>query len=394
MPNDTKDEDAPTGDDTTAAGTAEAFSERRGRDREHAETSMDRLRPEDAYLAHFLGALALDAALKAGVIDRLSATDPQILTELGLKEDGGALLMAMLVKAGVCEKIVNAEVDADCFRLTSQFARHVLPRRSILERKLEFLRLAARDVLDGLPDLLFDLPRFMEQSQTFALFRYDKALDTKPENLAHTRRWADYVTALSESEAAALVPEIDLTDTTRLLEIGGNTGAFALRLLQAFPSLDVTVLDLPAVCQLGEAYAKGRPGADRLHFVAGDARRDPWPMVGGIPPDAVLFKSMLHDWPKPDAELFLDRARDVLPPDGRVIICERGPMEEAMKADGEENFLPFSLAANLVFAPFFRPAAFYTHALGQRGFVHVRVRQAELEMPFNLITATKPWPNR
>lgn len=344
---------------------------------------------EDAYLVHFLGALALHTALKKGVIDQLSKAGAMGLSELQLEPRGGTILMQMLVDAGVCQRGADGGSDDTRFGLAPDFARDVLARRGILEQKLEFLRLAAHDLLDGMPDLLFDLPRFMERSRTFALFRYDKAMDTEPESLAHTRRWADYVTALTEAEAAALVPEIDLAGHAGLLDIGGNTGAFALRLLQAYPELKATVMDLPAVCRLGEEFARDRPGASRLRFVPGDARRDTWPGVGGQPADAVLFKSVLHDWPESEARLLLDRAHEVLPPGGRLVVCERAPLEDELTAGGDREPLPFSMAANLVFAPFYRPAAFYEKELDRRGFTRIEVRHARVEMPFNIVAASK-----
>lgn len=186
----------------------------------------------------------------------------------------------------------------------------------------------------------------------------------------------------------ALIAEFDLEGYRRMLEVGGNTGAFSLALLRRFPELKATVLDLPVVCRLGEDYVRGRPGAERLRFFAGDARRDPWPLVAGRAADLIVFKSVLHDWPETETGVMSDKDKGDLTPGGRVIICERGPLEDEIYAVDRDAEIPFSMASNLVFSPFYRPAAFYVEALRKRGFGNLNVRQAKVEMTFNVVSAT------
>ena len=309
-------------------------SEPGGNTRQHAAP------PEDEFLNRFLGAVALDTALKAGVIEKMAQQGQRPLSVLGLPPRAARILAAILVDNGICEYGNGGESGDRCVGLTTAFTRVFSTRRKFLDQKLSFLLLAARDLLDGLPDLLFDLPTFMERSETFALFRYDKAVDPTPENLSHTRRWTDYVTALTETEAEALISEFDIEGCERMLEVGGNTGAFSLRLLQRFPDLKASVLDLPVVCRLGEEYVRGKPGAGRLRFFAGDARRDPWPLVSGRAADLIVFKSVLHDWPESETGMMLDRAKSVLAPGGRVIVCERGPLEDEISSiDPDDDFV-------------------------------------------------------
>lgn len=350
--------------------------------------------PEDAYLNNFLGVVALDAALKRGIVEKLAQQASIPLSALGLAQRASNILLAMLVQNGVCQYVGGANSDDPDIGLTAAFSSVYASRRDILEQKLNFTRLAARDLLDGFPDLLFDLPKFMERSQTFALFRYDKAIDCTPENVEHTRLWTEYVTALTESEAAGLLSIIDLKGCRRMLEIGGNTGAFSLQLLQHYPEMQATIMDLPVVCRLGEEYARGKPGADRLQFSPGDARRDPWPQIANQNPDLIVFKSVLHDWPEPDTAMMLDRAMEVLAPGGCVMICERGPLEDETLGSDNSVGLPFAMASNLVFSPFYRPAEFYVDALLRRGFDRPEVRQVKIEMTFNVVSATRSGADR
>ena len=153
----------------------------------------------------------------------------------------------------------------------------------------------------------------------------------------------------------------------------------ALAILAARPELTAAVLDLPAVCALGVERCAGRPGAERLRFLAGDARRDAWP----APADAVLFKSVLHDWPPEEAEAMLARARAAAAPGAPVIVTERGPIETAAPA-------PFHLAAELVFAPFFRPPEAYVAMMTRVGLVAQAPRRAHPALPFFVVTGRAP----
>lgn len=332
--------------------------------------------PEDAFLQSFIGSAALSLALKSGLIEKLGQgpqSTPGLAATAKLDPRGVELLAGLLEGAGVLT------LTDGTLSLTPTFTA-ILPRRAALEARLAFLDLAARDVLDRLPEMLFDTGAYVRSGKVFELFRYDRANTTSPDDLAATRRWLDYTTALTEHEAPLLAPLMDLAGTRRLLDIGGNSGAFARTLCAANPALQATVLDLPAVTELGRRYLAGTPEVDRIAFVTADARRDP------LPPDhdAISFKSVLHDWPEADMRLLVTRAYEALPPGGRLFIAERG----AFSPDTAP--LPYAAAANLVFARFYRPPSAYAELLGELGFGGISVQTVEIEMPFHVIAGQKP----
>jgi SAM-dependent methyltransferase len=331
--------------------------------------------PEDVFLQSFIASAALSLALRSGLVDKLGQ-GPGAITSLAtagkLDPRGVELLAGLLESAGVLT------LNGGTLSLTPAFIA-ILPRRAALEQKLAFLDLAARDVLDRLPEMLFDTAAYVRTGKVFELFRYDRARTTSPEDLAATRRWLDYTTALTEHEAPLLAPLMDLSRTARLLDIGGNSGAFARTLCAANPALHVTVLDLPAVTELGRRYLADTLEAPRIEFVAADARRDP------LPPghDAISFKSVLHDWPEADMRLLVGRARDALPPGGRLFIAERGAF-----APGAAP-LTYAAAANLVFARFYRSPSAYAELLTELGFADVTTSTVDIEMPFHVVAGTK-----
>ena len=293
--------------------------------------------PEDAFLTTFIGSAALSLALRSGLVDKLGQGPQQaaaLAATAKLDPRGVDLLAGLLESAGV------------------------------LTRQDGVLRLT---------------PAYVGSGKVFELFRYDRAATTSPEDLAATQRWLDYTTALTEHEAPLLAPLMALETTARLLDVGGNSGAFVRALCAVNPALKATVLDLPAVTELGRRYLAGSPEADRIDFVTADARRDP------LPPgyDAISFKSVLHDWPEPDARQLVTRARDALPSGGRLFIVERGAF-----APGSAP-LPYAAAANLVFARFYRPPSAYAELLGELGFGDISVQTVDIEMPFHVIAGRR-----
>lgn len=330
----------------------------------------------DRYLRSELEARALSFALQCGWIDRLSAGSlpfAALADAAAIDPRSRPLLLAILTAAGIVEG------DAGSVRLTSAFS-NALRFRDLLEAKLWFAHLAGRDVHELFGPLLSDVPQFMARAKVFELFRYDRAMVVTADNLAATNDWVRYTTALTRYEAAALLALLDLGGRGRMLDVGGNSGELAVQTAARWPGLAVDVFDLPVVCELGRRNVAGRTGADRVHFIPGDLRRDALP--AGY--DVVAFKSVLHDWPDEHARMFLAKAASSLKPGGELLIFER------VTIDGTSAPLPYSMVANLVFLPFFRPAAIYRDWLAALGLGQIRESTVRLEMPFHFISARKP----
>ncbi len=113
----------------------------------------------------------------------------------------------------------------------------------------------------------------------------------------------------------ASIPHVlGLGDDARVVDAGGGLGTLALALLDAQPTLQVTVLDLPEV--VTEAAGLG-PSRSGLHWQAGDIFA-PW----NLSADAVVLARVLHDWDDAQAISILQRAVQTLRPSGCVYIVE------------------------------------------------------------------------
>jgi hypothetical protein len=326
----------------------------------------------DSFLKTELAAGALRAAFDMGLIDRLCAGPAHSDTLPPREIEAKSLLLGMLAANHV---VVAGPTQ---IKLTDNF-QAVLPFRDLLEAKLAFTAIVAEDVRNLLPQLLGDLPAFMAKSKTFELFRYDRCFEDTAENVAHAREWIRFTTALTRYEAQSFLALADLTDVRRMMDLGGNSGEFALRLCRAYPQLAATVFDLPVVCTIGRDHIDGAPEAGRITFQPGDMRRDALPRNL----DLVTFKSVLHDWPEADALRLLARARESVRIGGRLAVFERGRF--TLPPEGPV----YSMLPNLVFFHFYRSPEFYLRALQNLGFADISIETVELDMKFHLISGVR-----
>lgn len=163
-----------------------------------------------------------------------------------------------------------------------------------------------------------------------------------------------------------------------MLDVGGNSGEFALQACRAFPQLRAMVYDLPVVCDVGCDYLRHQPEAERIEFRKGSGRTDLLPQ--GF--DLITFKSMLHDWPDEEARKFIDKACAVLEPGGTLLIFERGPLDVGAGLSYSSLPIPF-------FAHTLRLPDLYLECLKGNGFHSIAVQWIALEMPFFLVTERK-----
>jgi demethylspheroidene O-methyltransferase len=162
----------------------------------------------------------------------------------------------------------------------------------------------------------------------------------------------------------------------RWLDVGGGDGTIAEALLREHLPLSCDVFNLPSVAGLVTARARKAGLEGRLGFVAGDFLNGPLP----IGYDILSFIRVLHDWPAEVARLMLRRAKEALPPGGRIIVCEEFRTEDRLAV---QLFWTYFLIGADGCVSRLREVEWYTEALTTLGFSDIRV----IHGAFDLITA-------
>ena len=334
--------------------------------------ATDYLRVEQ-YIADFVTAQALYTALKIDLIDAVGYKphSETMLNRAYPEYEACPMLLQQLQAAGITTQ------EEGYWKLSEEFKK-CLPYKDLLLAKLEFANLLAPDLLQHYELFLKDLPAFIQQAKVFELFAYDRCFEVTEDNIQATRNWMRFTTSLTRYEGRVIAKQVDLKGSLKHLDIGGNSGEFALQLCKANPELRSTVVDLPVVCEVGKQHLCDEPEANRIRFFAADALTDPLPMQQ----DLVTFKSILHDWPIPACERFISRAAETLTPEGQIIICERGPLNL-------KKPVPYGLLPMLLFNRSFRSAEQYQKILHDQGFKNCSIQQFELETPFFMVIAKR-----
>ncbi|EXB54963.1 Myricetin O-methyltransferase [Morus notabilis] len=100
-----------------------------------------------------------------------------------------------------------------------------------------------------------------------------------------------------------------------LVDVGGGTGTMAKAIVNAFPHIKCTVLDLPHVVANVQETS-----TDNLNFIGGDMFSEQIP-----PADAILLKNVLHDWTDEACVTILKRCREAVLSNGnkgKIILIE------------------------------------------------------------------------
>ncbi len=101
-----------------------------------------------------------------------------------------------------------------------------------------------------------------------------------------------------------------------VLDVGGGDGVNALALARAFPTLNITVLDLEGAVTIARQRADDAGLGGRIRAVVGDIFSAPYPDDC----DCVLLANQIVIWSPADNLRLIGRAYDALPPGGRLVV--------------------------------------------------------------------------
>ena len=116
--------------------------------------------------------------------------------------------------------------------------------------------------------------------------------------------------------ARLMARRVDLAGVTKLLDVGGGSGAYTLAFLKQNPKLQATILDFPETTETARRYAAEAGMSDRVAHVQGNAITTEWPGQQ----DVVLMSYVWSAIGGNDIKTLARRAFEALKPGGRVLV--------------------------------------------------------------------------
>jgi len=132
--------------------------------------------------------------------------------------------------------------------------------------------------------------------------------------------WLKFDHFYSDGAFAAALPVVFQRHPRRLLDIGGNTGRWALRCVSFCPDVEVCIADLPGQLKLAEVETRRQPGGDRItgHPVnllePGSALPENF--------DALWMSQFLDCFSEDQIRALLGKCRRVMQPASRLYVLE------------------------------------------------------------------------
>jgi len=271
----------------------------------------------------YLSAKALFSALRLGVFDALAAgaaTAEAVGAQVGVPERPARVLLLALEGEGLVvrqgREYRNTPVATAFLVSTSPTFMGALARH----QEAHFAKLAHLD--DALRN---DQPVAMTE-------QYTGQFSAGP--LAWARRWAEVFRASSQLMAEDLAAAVDLDGRRRLVDLGCASSSYSIALARAYPSLEVTAVDQPAVAEVAAEFVAEAGLADRITVRGGDVFTERFPDC-----DVALLSHVIQGFSRDRARQLLAHVFEWLPDGGLLVLHSHLP---------ERATLPFPYQFGLI----------------------------------------------
>jgi len=183
--------------------------------------------------------------------------------------------------------------------------------------------------------LMYNRDVFPAWTNLEELIKTGKPVDNPEAHLGRdpqrTQAFARAMHARVLSIGRGVIPLLDFGGCSKILDIGGGTGAYASLITAANPGINCTVLDLPRIIDAAPALHAGSPDSNRITFIADDYHTASFPGDN----DVILIFGVLHQEHPEAVASILSRSAAALKPGGRIYIMD-------MMTDGSRTQPKFS----------------------------------------------------
>ena len=146
--------------------------------------------------------------------------------------------------------------------------------------------------------------------------------DNSFELMAHSPENVGIFNAAMVEGTRLAMPDIlrayNFGEISHLMDVGGGSGEFLGAVAQQYPHIRGTIFDLPRCAESATRHLTQTGLSDRVKFLAGDFFKT----VPSIA-DAIVMKSVIHDWSDERSLAILRNCRRALSRDGVLLLVER-----------------------------------------------------------------------
>ena len=200
---------------------------------------------------------------------------------------------------------------------------------------------------------------------------------------AVTQTYSDLMADSQGLVAQDTLRMVSLAGVKSLMDVGGGSGAFALAVAQAYPTMDLAVFDLPDVVPsaLTRFEAAGQTG--RLTVHGGSFRSDSLPYGA----DAISLIRVLYDHSDDTVSGLLSKIYDTLPAGGRLIISEPMSGGATPERAGDVYFAFYTMAMRTGKT---RSSQQISKFCAEAGFGQIQIPRTQRPFVTSVVTAVKP----
>jgi SAM-dependent methyltransferase len=241
---------------------------------------------------------ALMAAVEVGLFTTISkgaGTYQEVAETLGIHPTNAERLMVMLCAAGLLEKAEGRHRNAADVE------------RFLVQGKPAYMG----------PWITFTKPQWNEWGRLADHIRNKNlkvmgAIETF--TAADARRYHNATYSIGMGAGRRFVRQVDLTGRTRIMDIGGGSGAYCIAAAKEHAGIHAVVLDLPVVCEVAREFIAENRVDNRVEALPCDFTRDAFPANC----DVAIMASNLPMYSREVIAGVIKKAHDALLPGGEM----------------------------------------------------------------------------
>ena len=256
--------------------------------------------------------------IKYGILDMLhdhkeGLSQAQIVKATGLSE----YAVKCLMEASLTTHIVLIDPETDSYRLAK--TGWFLLQDQMIRADMDF----NHDVnYEG----WYLLDKALEEGRPAGLKHFGnwstiyEGLSSLPEQVQ--KSWFGFDHYYSDHSFEEALSIISANSPRHLLDVGGNTGRFAMRCVASNPSIEVTICDLPQQIEMMRHATAGKPGAERIHGIGMDILDEQNTFPTDHQYDVIWMSQFLDCFSEQQIVSILRRAAAIMDSSTRVYIME------------------------------------------------------------------------